>query len=65
MSSTVNGKSGFSNIMFLLKFAEEDLGGSGRGHGKQLDVKQIIGIGVCSVHKSWALVQPIRTALPF
>jgi len=43
----VNEKDGGFNIVFLLEFAEEDLGSGGRGRRKQSHVKQLVGLWVC------------------
>jgi hypothetical protein len=62
--SAINEKDSGFDIVIFSQFAEEDLSQRCRGRGKQPDVKQIVSLGACSVHKSKALVQPIRTAKP-
>jgi len=46
--SAIDEKDSGFDIVFLSQFAEEDLGQGCRGRGKQPDVKQVVGLWVCS-----------------
>jgi len=62
MLSTSNEKNGSFNIVFLPKFAQENFCEGGRSRRKQPAVKQFVLLRIGGIHKSTAIVQPIRMA---